>query len=148
MVSATSTLFNTTTFYTGASANGIEQVNYAEDTFHLMLLASADSFDNNHSVQSQITTEITHQNYVAGGPALASVTFTVAASGTATFDAADVIVTASGTDLTAQAGVIYRNGTADPVLFFLDFQGTQTAGAGTNFNINWSADGIAQIKPA
>lgn len=150
MATGTTKLYHTYSLYIGASTAGIEQINHDSDTFKMMLIASADSFNNDHSVISQVTAqEITHQNYPAGGPTLASVTYTLAASGTATFDADNVIVTASGSDLSAQACVVYKaiaSSDRSPLLFLVDFNGTQTAGVGTTFNINWNASGIVQVK--
>ena len=150
MASATSTLYEMAPFRFATSANGIAQITANNDTFRIMLLTSADAFVNEHSVMAQISgKEISHQNYPAGGIALAGVTFNVASSGTATLDASDVIVTASGSDLSAQSLAVFASRTSaerSPLICHVDFGGTQTAGAGTNFTITWSADGIVQVR--
>lgn len=150
MATGTANLYHTYSLYIGASIAAIGQIDHNDDTFKVMFLTSADVFNNDHSVMSQVCAkEISHQNYPAGGPTLASVTYTLSASGTATFDADNVIVTASGSDLSAQACVVYKEGAtaaASPLIVLIDFNGTQTAGVGTTFNINWNASGIVQVK--
>ena len=131
----------------GASAAGVIQINHSNETsgaFRAVLVNASYTFSNNHSAYSQITNEISAANYTSGGLVLTSVTYTIAASGTATFDAADTVVTASGTDLSAAGAVIRYEG--GPLMFFIDFEATEVAGNGTPFTIQWSADGITQIK--
>ena len=131
-----------------ASAAGLGQINHsnaASGAFRVALVNASYTFSNNHSVWSQITNEISAANYTSGGLVLTNVTYTVASSGTATFDADDVVVTASGTDMSA-AGAVVRVGEGGALMFFIDFEATETAGDGTTFNINWASDGITQIK--
>lgn len=87
-------------------------------------------------------------NWVAGGRALASKTFTTPASGVAMFDAADLAgggnVTLSGVlgclvyDDTITAGTV-----ADQGVCFNYFGGSQSVTAGT-FTIVWNANGICR----
>ena len=144
----TTSFYHTYKLYAGASSAGIAQINHDADTFKLVLLASADTFNNDHSVQSQLTTEISAANYTAGGITLANVTYTLSSSGTAVFDADDVVVTASGTDMSARAAVVVKSvASADrsPLLFLIDFDGVKQADDGSTFNIQWSADGIVLL---
>lgn len=152
-MAVTTTIYQNYAKYAASSADGIAQINHADasaGTFKLLLLVSA-SVVVTHSVMSQVTAdEIGIQNYASGGVNLANVTFTVATSGTATFDADDIIVTASGADLSAQAAVIFKAiGSSDrsPVMIHIDFGQTETAGDGTTFQIQWNAGGIVQFKP-
>ena len=81
-----------------------------------------------------------------------NITFTLNASGTAVFDADDVIVTASGGDISAaNAEVWYASGHAvsadkGPLMFDIDFGAVENAGDGTEFQIQWDAAGIVLIK--
>ena len=149
-MAVTNNVYHTYKLYAGASAAGIAQINHAADTFKVMLLSSADAFNNDHSVMSQVSAkEITTPNYTAGGIALANVTFTLASSGTAVFDADDVIVTASGADMSAQAAVVFKAVTSaefSPLMFLVDFGETKQADAGTTFQIQWNAGGIVSLK--
>ena len=131
-----------------ASTAGVIQINHnlaASGAFRLVLLSPSYTFDNAHSAYSQlVAAEISAANYTSGGLVLTNVTYTVAASGTATFDAADVVVTASGTDMSAAGAALRRQG--GPLMFFVDFEATETAGDGTTFTIAFASDGITQIK--
>jgi hypothetical protein len=61
----------------------------------------------------------------------------------AKFDANDVTWTASGGSIAAAYGVIYNDtDTNDPPLAYIDFDGTQSAGDGTDFLVSWNASGI------
>jgi hypothetical protein len=61
----------------------------------------------------------------------------------ASFDAADLTWNASGGSIAAAFAILYNDTDADdPPLAFIDFDGTQTAGAGTDFKITWNAAGI------
>lgn len=131
-----------------ASVAGVVQIdhaNAASGAFRLVMVSNSYTFDNQHSAYSQLAaTEISAANYTSGGLVLTGVTYTIAASGTATFDAADTVVTASGTDMSAAGAIVrYNDG---PLMFFIDYEGIETAGDGTTFTHNWSADGLTQIK--
>ena len=154
MASATTTIYETYTLYTGASTNSIPQINHAASgKFKVMFLTAAYTFVNEHSVESQLTANQTDGTggYTIGGEDIPNITFTLAASGTATFDGGNVVVTASGGDLSARYMAVIASVAASsdrrPVMFFIDPGQVETAGDGTTFNINWSADGIVQIKP-
>lgn len=139
--------YNTYTLYTGGSVAGVAQINHANaasGAFRVVLVNDSYTFSSNHSAYSQITNEISAANYTSGGLVLTNVTYTVGTSGTATFDASDVTVTASGTDMSA-AGAVVRVGEGGPLMFFVDFGQTEVASDGNTFNINWSADGITRI---
>ena len=140
--------------YAAASTAGQAQINHANSAagaFRVSLHASAMTKNNNFSAFSQLDAEISAANYTLTGLNIPNITFTVAASGTATFDGDDVIVTASGVDMSAAyANVHYAsaNVSADKgrIMFRIDFGQTETAGAGTTFQIQWPAAGIVQVK--
>lgn len=154
MASATTSIYETYTLYAGASTNSIAQINHAASgKFKVMFLAATYTFLNEHSVESQVTAdeEDGSGGYTVGGHDIENITFTLGASGTATFDGDNVIVTASGGDLSARFMVVVASVAASsdrrPLMFLIDPAQVETAGDGTTFNINWSADGIVQIKP-
>lgn len=135
-----------------ASTQGLTQVNLdGGTTFRVFYAASADKVNNNNfSVFSQVcAAAIGIVGASTKGEDMANVTFTEAASGTATWDADDIIVTASGGDLSAQAVVVYASAvsaSAAALIAYYDLGGGQLAGTGTTFKVVWSADGIIQVK--
>ncbi len=154
MASATTSIYETYTLYTGASTNSIPQINHAASgAFKVMFLTASYTFVNEQSVEAQLTAneEDGSGGYTVGGETIANVTFTLGSSGTATFDGDNVIVTASGGDLSARFMAVIHSAAASsdrrPLMFLIDPAQVETAGDGTTFNINWSADGIVQIKP-
>ena len=155
MASATTSIFHTYTLYAGASAATIPQINHEGGTgkFKVMFLDAAYTFDNEHSVEAQLTAneEDGSGGYTVGGEPIANVTFTLGASGTSTFDGDNIVVTASGGDLSARFMAVINSAAVSsdrrPIMFLIDPGQVETAGDGTTFNINWSADGIVQIKP-
>lgn len=67
----------------------------------------------------------------------------------AAFDAADVTWTASSGSIAALGALIYNDtDTNDPPVAYIDFDGTQTAGDGTDFKIIWNASGIVTFTVA
>lgn len=91
-------------------------------------------------------------NYTAGGETLASVTGTYD-SGTNEwrFDAADVTWTALTPSAAFRYGLIYKSrggaSSADEVIAYIDFGANQDPG-GSNFTIQWHANGILKISAA
>lgn len=90
----------------------------------------------------------TANGYTAGGAALASKT-TLRAAGVMTFDAADVVWTASGGSITARYLVLYasvaRDGFTNPLIGYalLDTTPADVTATDTNtLTIQWSASGI------
>jgi len=121
-----------------------EGSNAAADTYKVKLYASA-TFSAADTTLAGITgTEATTgTGYTAGGATLASVSVTTVTTNDAKFDAADVTWSASGGSITASYAVIYNDTDAnDPPLAFIDFDGSQSAGDGTDFKIVWNANGI------
>lgn len=121
-----------------------EGSNAAGDTYKVKLYSAA-TFDATNTQLSGITgTEATTgTGYTAGGATLANVAVTTVTTNDAKFDADDVTWTASGGPITASYAVIYNDTDAnDPPLAFIDFDGSQSAGDGTDFKIVWNANGI------
>lgn len=118
--------------------------NAATDSY-LLKLYSSTAFDAAATTLASVTgTEAsTGTGYTAGGQALTNVTVTVETTNDAKFDADDVTWTASGGTISAAFGVLYNDTDAnDPPVAFINFDGLQTAGDGTDFKIVWNASGI------
>lgn len=118
--------------------------NAAADTYKLKLYSAA-TFNAADTALSGVTgTEATTgTGYTAGGQALTNVAVTTVTTNDAKFDADDVTWTASGGSISAAYGILYNDTDAnDPPLAFIDFDGTQSAGDGTDFKVVWNASGI------
>ncbi len=115
-------------------------------TFKVMLVSSAYTFSASHTVKADITNELSTANgYTAGGATLGSVTW-AHSGGTATFDAADTVWTASGGSITARRAVIYDDTAANDELVasvLLDTTPADvTATDGNTLTLQWNASGI------
>lgn len=100
-------------------------------------------FDATHTALNQIGTEVANGNgYTGGGVTLTNVT--VSSNGNdAVFTADAAVWTATDNGITASFAVLYNNTDgSEPPLALIDFEGPQTAAAGTQFRINWNANGI------
>ena len=118
-----------------------------------LLFVNGYTFNNDHSARNQITNEVTAANYQTLGVDLQNITWTLAASGTCTFDAADTIVTASATAITADGAVLYYNsavavsdGSTATLFAYVNFSGTAVAGDTTIMKITWNAAGLMELK--
>jgi hypothetical protein len=137
-VAVTISLYNHTAarFASGANAVG--------DTYKVKLLTAA-TFDATHTTLAATggTEATTGTGYTAGGATLTNVAVTTVTTNDAKFDADDASWTASGGPVTASFGIIYNDTDADdPPVAFIDFDGSQSAGDGTDFLIVWNASGI------
>lgn len=118
--------------------------NAVGDTYKLMLCTAA-TFDATNTTLAAITkTEVANgDGYTTGGAALTGVAVTTVTTNDAKFDAADVSWSATGSGITASYGILYNDtDTDDPPVAFIDFDGSQTATAGTDFIVVWNASGI------
>lgn len=134
----------TISLYNHAAKLFAEGSNAAADTYKLKLYSAA-TFTAADATLAGITgTEATTATgYTAGGQALANVAVTTVTTNDAKFDADDVTWTASGGSIDAAYGVIYNDTDAnDPPIAFIDFDGTKSAGDGTDFKVVWNASGI------
>jgi hypothetical protein len=115
------------------------------------MLCTAATFNAADTTLAGITkTEVAAANgYTAGGATLANVAVTTVTTNDAKFDADDVIWTAAGGNITASYGILYNDTDAnDPPVAFVDFDGSKTAGTGTDFRVIWNADGIVAFAVA
>lgn len=134
----TVSLYNHTAqrFASGANASG--------DTYKVKLLTAA-TFDATHTTLAATGgTEVANGNgYATGGATLSGVAVTTVTTNDAMFDANDATWTATGGDLTAGFAILYNSTDTDnPPLAFINFDGSKTAGDGTEFKIIWNASGI------
>jgi hypothetical protein len=114
------------------------------DTYKVKLLSAA-TFDASHTTLAATggTEATAGTGYTSGGQALANVAVTTVTTNDAKFDADDVTWTASGGSISASYAIIYNDTDADdPPIAFIDFDGSQSAGDGTDFKIVWSASGV------
>lgn len=137
-MAVTISLYNHTAlrFANGANAVG--------DTYKVKLLSAA-TFDASHTTLAGTggTEATTGTGYTAGGATLGNVAVTTVTTNDAQFDADDVTWSASGGSIAAAYAIIYNDSdTDDPPVAFIDFDGSQSAGDGTDFKIVWNASGI------
>lgn len=129
--------------------NGID---LDDDTFNLALMNATHTFTATDNDWTDVSANDigTGNGYTAAGQALTSVTW-VESGGTVTFDAADVTWTASGGDIgPATDAVLYDDTSTVPVAdllaFSIDFEGSETAGNGTDFKVTWNGSGIFTVS--
>lgn len=134
----------TISLYNHTAARFASGANAVGDTYKLMLCTAA-TFDATNTTLAGITkTEVANgDGYTTGGAALTTVAVTTVTTNDAKFDAADVSWSATGSGITASYGILYNDtDTDDPPVAFIDFDGSQTATAGTDFIVVWNASGI------
>lgn len=118
-------------------------------TVKVTLHTSTYTFAATHNVYADLTNELSTANgYTNGGVALGSITWGQTA-GTATFDAADTVWTASGGSIVARRAVIRVVGTfntqVDPLIASVLLDTTPadvTTTAGNTLTLQWNASGI------
>jgi hypothetical protein len=123
------------------------------NTFNVSLHTSAYTPAATHTVFANVTNQLTTANgYTAGGQALANVTWNRTA-GVATFDADNVVWTASGGSIVARYAVIRAvgtlNGQVDPLIGYVLLDTTPadvTATTGNTLTIQWHASGIFTVS--
>ena len=136
------------TFYNNWKA-AIAEVVPRTATFKVTLHTSTYTFAATHNVYADLTNELSTANgYTNGGQALASVTWGQS-GGTATFDAADTVWTASGGSIVARRAVIRAVGTfnsqVDPLVASVLLDTTPadvTTTTGNTLTLQWNASGI------
>jgi hypothetical protein len=118
-------------------------------TIKVTLHNSSYTFAATHSVYADLTNELSTANgYTNGGATLGSVSWDQS-SGTATFDAADTVWTASGGSIVARRAVIRVVGTinsqVDPLIASILLDTTPadvTTTTGNTLTLQWNASGI------
>lgn len=136
----------TTTLYNHTAKRFAEGSNASSDTYKVKLYSALtpNAADTTlAAVDAGGTEASTGTGYTAGGQALTNVTVVTVTTNDAKFDADDALWTASGGSISAAYGVIYNDTDVDkPPVAWVNFDGTQTAGSGTEFKIVWNASGI------
>lgn len=128
----------------GETAGEAVAIDYLSDTIRVMLVTNTwvPNQDTNE-FKSDVTNEVVGAGYVARGTALAGKTITAdATNNRETFDANDVTWAAS--TITARYAVVYKDTGVDgtsPLIGYVNF-GADKSTVGTDFTIEWSADGI------
>jgi hypothetical protein len=143
-VAPTISLYNHTRARFGSGANAVG------DTYKVKLLTAA-TFNATHTTLAATGgTEVANGNgYTTGGATLANVAVTTVNTNEAKFDADDATWAASGGAITASFAILYNDTDADdPPVAFIDFDGAETAGTGTDFKIIWNANGIVTFTVA
>jgi len=102
------------------------------------------SFDATETAWSDVSgSEVSGNGWDAGGEALANVAVTTTTTNDGKLDADDLSVTATGGSIgPADGAVIYDSTTTGTLLAYISFGGSQEAGVGTDFKINWATGGI------
>lgn len=128
---------------------GDNTIDLDTDTFDIILMNSSHTFNSANTVKADISANelSTANGYTQGAKTLASITWSES-GGTTTFDAADVTWTASGGSIgPADDAVIYsETAGSDELMCSIDFDGSQTAGNGTDFKVTFNASGIFTIS--
>jgi hypothetical protein len=136
------------TFYNNWKA-AVDEAVLRTATVKVTLHTSTYTFAATHNVYADLTNELSTANgYTNGGASLASITWSQT-SGTATFDAADTVWTASGGSIVARRAVIRVVGTinsqVDPLIASVLMDTTPadvTATTGNTLTLSWNASGI------
>ncbi len=134
----------TISVYNHTTARFADGTNDVTNTYKVKLLTVA-TFDATHASLAATggTEAATGTGYTAGGQSLSGVAVTTVTTNDAKFDANDLAWSASGGPITASYGILYNDSHVDDLpVAFIDFDGSQSAGAGTQFIIVWNASGI------
>ncbi len=140
----------TISLYNHTRARFASGANAVGDTYKVKLLTAA-TFNATHTTLAATGgTEVANGNgYTTGGATLANAAVTTVNTNEAKFDADDVTWAASGGAITASFAILYNDTDADdPPVAFIDFDGAETAGTGTDFKIIWNANGIVTFTVA
>lgn len=124
--------------------------NLAADTYKVILCSAATFTAANTTLAGITKTELSTANgYTSGGLTLTNVTISTIATNDAAFDADDAVWTASGGAITARYAILFNDtDTDDPPVAFIDFGANQSAADGSEFRIQWSANGIVSFAVA
>lgn len=125
----------------------------AGDTYKVELLNNSATFVATHTTKANVDNsgayEVSGNGWTAGGETLANVAISTVTTNDAMFDADDISKTASGGSIgPAYKAVILNSTDGNIPLAFIDFGAAQTAGVGTAFIIQWSANGIFSLTAA
>jgi hypothetical protein len=116
----------------------------------VMLLNDNASFSAANTTVSQVTNaganEVSGSGWTPGGVTLANVAVGTVATNNANLTADNVSVTADGGSIGPAYYALVLDATSNAPLILIDFDGAQSAGNGTPFNINWHSDGILVVE--
>jgi hypothetical protein len=132
----------------GAAEGDSYNIDWLTNTIKVALTTSGYTPNQDtHDFFNDVTNEVTHGGYTAGGAALGTKTLG-ATNNVVKFSAANTVWTASGgTAMTARRAVIYKDsGTTSnaPLLAWVDF-GADVSATDANFTITWDANGVLRI---
>lgn len=115
-----------------------------------LTLHNTQTFTATHTAWADVSaTEIAGgTGYTANGVTLGSVAVTTVTTNDAKLTADNVSLTATGGSIGPATQAIIREATANKLLLHIDFGGSQEAGTGTDFKINWNASGIITFTVA
>lgn len=124
--------------------------NAVTDTYRVALFSAATFNAANVNLADVTGTQLATANgYTAGGQALTNVEVNTVTTNDAAFDADNAVWTADGGPITASYAVLYNDTDAnDPLVAFIDFEGEESAGDGTDFIVAWNASGILAFTVA
>ena len=140
----------TISLYNHTAARFLSGANAVADTYKVALFSAA-TFDATDVNLADVTgTQLAEENgYTTGGETLTDVTANTVSTNDAAFDANDVVWTATDDEIRASYAILYNDtDPSDPLVAFIDFEGEQAAGAGTDFIIAWNAAGIFTLTVA
>jgi hypothetical protein len=141
----------TISLYNHTRARFLSGANAVGDTYKVKLFTAA-TFNASDTTEAEAggTEHDNINGYITGGATLANVDVTIANVADAKFDADDVSWAATGGEIEASYARIYNDTDTDkPPVAFIDFGGTETADAGTDFKLIWNAAGIiTAVEPA
>lgn len=115
----------------------------------VMLRNASTVFNAAHTVIGDLAgAEVSGNGWAAGGEAIANAAVTITDTNGATLDGDNISVVATGGTIGPAPGAVVIDASTNRLLFFLDFEGSQEAGDGTPFNVNWHVDGIHRWQAA
>lgn len=134
----------TISLYNQTARDMIDGSHVAGNTYKVALLNASGTFTATHTVWSDVSAnEVSGNGWTAGGETLAGVAITTVTTNDAKFDANDVSVTATGGTIgPAENAVIIDTTDTNSLMAHIAFGAAESAGDGTDFNINWHVDGI------
>ena len=91
--------------------------------------------------------EVSGNGWTAGGETL-TLSITTVNTDDSSLDFTDVVVTATGGSIGPAGECIIYDDTNDNLLYYIDFEGNQTAGVGTDFRVNAPSGGLDVISRA
>lgn len=125
-----------------ASENGVSLAD-----LKVMLRNSSTTFDATDEDTSDLNgAEVSGNGWASGGEAISNAAVTTVNTNEAMLDGDDISEEATEGNIgpASSAVIVDANTSPATLLFFIDFEGTQEAGEGTDFKITWHSNGIAR----